>query len=69
MARELVPRGQGGLYTKGFLPRDFYGIMIAHSCDPKRILRFAPLRGDYTGSHGLESKCRMRGASFPAHVV
>lgn len=42
MARELVPRGQGSLYTKGFLPRGFYGIMIAHSCNPKRFLRFAP---------------------------
>ena len=45
------------------------GIMIARSCNPKRLLRFAPLRGDYTGSYGLESKCRMRGASFPARVV
>ena len=64
MARELVPRGQGGLYTKGFLPRGFYGIMIAHSCDPKRILRFALLRRDYTGSHGLESKCRCAALPF-----
>ena len=38
-------------------------------CNPKRLCRFDPLCGDYTGSHGLESKCRMRGASFPARVV
>ena len=38
-------------------------------CNPKRMLRFALLRRDYTGSHGLESKCRVRGASFPARVV
>ena len=44
MARELVPRGQGSLYTKGFLPRGFYGIMIAHSCNPKRLPRSAPRR-------------------------
>ncbi len=64
MARELVPRGQGSLYTKGFLPRGFYGIMIAHSCNPKRLLRFAPRCGDYTGSHGLESKCRCAALPF-----
>ena len=54
---------------KGFLPGDFYGIIIAHSCNPKRLLRFALLCGDYTGTHGLESKCRVRGASCPALVV
>ena len=32
------------------------GIMIARSCNPKRLCRFAPLCGDYTGTHGLESK-------------
>ena len=38
--------------------------MIAHSCNPKRLLRFAPRCGDYTGSHGLESKCRCAALPF-----
>ena len=49
MARELVPRGQGGLYTKGFLPRGFYGIMIVHSCNPKRLILFC-VRGILDGT-------------------
>ena len=38
--------------------------MIARSCNPKRLCRFAPLCGDYTGTHGLESKCRFAALPF-----
>lgn len=55
------------MLIKSFLPGDFYGIIIAHLCNLKRLLRCAPL--DYTGTHGLERKCRMRGASFSGLAV
>lgn len=38
-------------------------------CNQKGISRVALLRRDDTGTHGLESKCRMCGAALSAFAV
>ncbi len=46
-----------------------HGIIIARCAIQADRSACLASQGLYPESHGLESKCRIRAASFPAHVV